>query len=105
MHVSSFGIKNTHLDKSSAIKMLAGDLSIHSLIDMRLLFNPPDSIGAAFSLPIPRSGGICQSRCCEKQTFFKLMIARVATMKSLDDIKSNLVHIMTFLGGRLSSTR
>ena len=99
MNVMSHGIKNTHLDKANAVKFLAGDFSITSLADMRLQNSPSsESIGAPFFLPAPTMDASNLAPTMQKQTSINLMTKRVAGMKSLDDIKSMLVHIMTFIG-------
>jgi hypothetical protein len=86
----SNGIKNTHLDRSTAVKILAGDFSVKSLADMMQHTPSSESINAAFFLRTPTMETPNQAA--------KSMIARVAAMKNLDDIKTLLVHIMTFLG-------
>jgi len=98
MNVRSYGIKNTYLDKSTAAKILAGELSIHSLAEMKQQANPSDTIGAAFFLPTPATVPSNLAVAMQKQTYVKSMFARVAALTSLDDIKSLLVHITTFLG-------
>ena len=98
MHVMSNAIKNIHLEKSSAIRILAGDLSVESLADM-MLHNPlSESITAAFFLQARTTEISNLVATTQKQTYVKSMIARVAAMKNLDDIKTLLVHIMIFLG-------
>lgn len=95
-NVRSAGIKNVNIDLSTAAKILAGEFSIQSLVDTAS--NPADTISAAFFLPTPSAASSDLAVVIPKQSFFKLMVARVAAMKGLEDIKSLLVHVITFLG-------
>jgi hypothetical protein len=95
-NVRSAAIKNVNIDQSMAAKILAGEFSIQSLLDMAN--NPSDNITAAFFLPSPPAPSSNLVVMTPKQSLFKLMVARVAAMKGLEDIKSLLVHIITFLG-------
>ena len=60
--------------------------------------SPSDNITAAFFLPSPPVPSSNLVVTTPKQSVFKLMVARVAAMKGLEDITSLLVHIITFLG-------
>lgn len=94
--VRSAAIKNVNIDTSTAAKILAGEFSIQSLLDMAS--NPSESITAAFFLPMPPASSAELVVVTPKLPLFKSMVARVAAMKGLEDIKSLLVHITTLLG-------